>query len=527
MGKKAKKGVSALLPVETIVAKIVGKTFGVVGDILGGSIGSELNRWEEDINQVGMVASGEYHADMTEVKDYQSKVESYGEKLEDRANKYNNDVSKLVDKMESLIAFHEIFQMALGNRIDKLSLDYNKDMAELNTTYASMIRELKAMIAKIQSEYDFVIGLTEGAFIQRIIGSIVMIIGGLMNDLNDVMSGKANGDTWKNIGMVIVLVVLVIIAIFFPPAWGLVAGVGSAMTVTYMIIVGLMILNAFMTLDGMYANGAATGAIMGVLDTIFNDILNLDDRIGSDFDKFDKDNEDYAEMVTYVKLAIALTQVYLAWSSSSTYYAAQKAATNEATMATAGSFNPEANLLGLEVNQSFTDTAIISQTTSVNNGSTSMFGGALELNTAELSNSSAFGIKFSTYGDIYDAFNNAMSIKDYISANEQYDSMKKKFEEDIAKLNAAVIMKTNKNMMKHYKDTAYFLQDQQEYIDRYIYSMVSENMYVDPYGTTPVANIRFTPDKDTRMLSFGFEEMFSEDKMAGSRGYFNNIIYGG
>ena len=44
--------------------------------------------------------------------------------------------------------------------------------------------------------------------------------------------------------------------------------------------------------------------------------------------------------------------------------------------------------------------------------------------------------------------------------------------------------------------------------------MTAQNMYVDPYGTTPVANIRFTPDKDTRIMSFGYEDMFDDSKMA-------------
>ena len=105
--------------------------------------------------------------------------------------------------------------------------------------------------------------------------------------------------------------------------------------------------------------------------------------------------------------------------------------------------------------------------------------------------------------------------------------MEDKLRSDIEKLNKAVITKLDKSMMKHYKDTAYFLQDQQQYIDRYLWSMTSQNMYVDPYGTTPVANMRFTPDKDTRGLSFGFEELFNEDTLAGSKGYFDNIIYGG
>ena len=93
-------------------------------------------------------------------------------------------------------------------------------------------------------------------------------------------------------------------------------------------------------------------------------------------------------------------------------------------------------------------------------------------------------------------------------------------------VNQAIIKKTNKKMMLSYKDTAYFLQDQQDHIDRYVWSMTSQNLYVDPYGTTPVANIRFKPDKDTRSLSFGFEDMFDESTQAGSKAYFNNIIYG-
>ena len=98
---------------------------------------------------------------------------------------------------------------------------------------------------------------------------------------------------------------------------------------------------------------------------------------------------------------------------------------------------------------------------------------------------------------------------------------------DYEKLNEAIAVKFNKSMMKHYKDSAYFLQDQQVFIDRYIWSMTAQNMYVDPYGTTPVANMRFNPDKDTRKVSFGFEDMFNEDEVAGSKGYFDNIIYGG
>lgn len=522
---------SVVQKIEDTIGKAVSDVLGFVGgniidDMLGlDSLGQEVSRWGEDIHQTMNVLSGKYHSDQKKIQEYREQVQAKGNVLEARANKYNSDVDKLVDKIESLVAFHEIFQLAMGNRLDRLHIEYSAEMDQLNSEYSRMVAELKRMVAQIESDYDFVIGLTEGAFIQKIIGSVIMIMGGIMSDLGDIIEGKADGDSWKRIIMTIVLVILIIIAIFFPPAWGLVAGTAT-FTTTYLIIIGLMILNAFMTLDGMYANGAATGAIMGVLDSIFNDILNLDDLIGSDFEKFDRNHEDYSQMVGYVQLAISLTTVYLAWSSSSAYYAAQEASKEVGKTALTETSKASIGELGLQASApGFMDTAMFSQSNQVVSNQSSYLGGNLIVGSGT-SDSYLFGVTFTTYGKIYEAFNNALSIKDMVSANKQYNDLKEKLEEDRNRLNEAIQAKTQKSFMKHYKDTAYFLQDQQEYIDRYIWSMTAQNMYVDPYGTTPVANIRFTPDNDTRMLSFGFEDVFDESKLAGNRSYFNNILYG-
>jgi len=530
VGKSLKKAAKKVSKSISSVGKSIGKAVGSIAkstkEIIN-KIGKEVQRIVDDTVQVVKVLSGQYHNDVKKVEAYQKRVEAYGEKVSDKAKDYNYQVDKLADRMNSLIAFHEIFQMALGNRLDVLSNEFSSELAALNKQYASMVAELKRMVAKIESEYDFVIGLTQGAFIQRIIGSVIMIVGGLMSDLGDVLNGRANSSTWSRIGMAVLLVVLIVLAILFPPAWGTVTTAAGAvvMTTTYMVVIGLMVLNAFLTLDGMYANGAATGAIMGVLDGIFNDILNLDDLIGSDFDKFDKDHEDYSQMVGYVQLAMSLATIYLAWSSSSAYYAAEAEATRQAAIAAGGTVAPEASALGLQTSTpGFMDTAVVGQS-SGGSATNSYLGGAVEIGTSA-SDSTMFGVTFSTYSDIYDAFSAAIKVKDYITANKQYGDMKKKLEEDREKVSMAIDSKLNKNMMKHYKDTAYFLQDQQEHIDSYIWSMTAANMYVDPYGTTPVANIRFTPDQDTRGLSFGFEDMFDESMMAGSKSYFNSIIYG-
>ena len=166
--------------------------------------------------------------------------------------------------MESLIAFHEIFHLAMKNRSDKY-------MTQYGPVLEAMVAQYEAMVRKLKEDFDFVIGLTEGAFLQRLVGSLIMIIGGLMSDMGDVLSGKADGATWKRLVTTALLVIAIVLLFIIPGLQG----------IALAIAVALAAIAAFMTLDGMYANGAATGAIMGVLDFIFNDLLNLDDMLVS------------------------------------------------------------------------------------------------------------------------------------------------------------------------------------------------------------------------------------------------------
>ena len=455
--------------IEGAVGDVIEDVFGAVGGVLDfvglDSLGKEVARWGEDVNQVIKVLSGEYASEVKKIQKMQDAVEA-------KQAEYKGQVDLLIEKIDSLIAFPEIFQMAAANRIDQLDALYGPQLAAL-------MKQLESAIAQLKSDYDFVIGLTEGAFIQRLIGSIVMIVGGLTSDLGEILSGKANSSTWQRIITAVVLVIVVIFMWWNPVGWAAIAAAVITTIVT------------FMTLDSMYANGAATGAIMGMLDFLFNDLLNLDDLIGSDFDKFDKDHEDYEEMVMYTKIALSLTSAGLRWASS---------AGNYATAAKHG-------------------TSAWSEQTAMLAAQDS---GMVEANMA----TTFFGVSTSTYSSIYKAYSAAMSVSDILNANKAYEAMNDKFARDKAKLDTLIDNKYRKNFMKHYKDTAYFLQDQQEFIDRYVWGMTAESMYVDPYGTTPVANTRFTPDKDTRVMSFGFEDMFDESSSAGSRGYFNSIIYG-
>lgn len=475
------------------------EVFGQLSNDLGklglGSLSKEVSRWADQQRQITNVMNGKYHDDAKAIEAYKKRVDEYGNRLNSRVTQYNLGLQELLDRLERLIAFDEIFHMAYSNRIGDYQELNGPELEIMTQQYELMMRELKRLIAELKDNYDFVIGLTEGAFLQRIIGAVIMIIGGLHSDLDEVKSGDFDSKTFTRVLMNVVAIVMVVISVF---TYGL----------TLPVVLAIVLL--FLNLDGMYANGAATGAVMSALDFIFNDLLNLDELIGSDFEKFDKDHEDYQEMVGYVKLALAVAIIITAWSSGGD---SLNNTSSAASSSTTGS--------------SVTNATKIANS-SLSNASTpsSYLGGTVEVG-GSMAESSVFGIKLSTYSKIYEAYTTAKDIKDVIAMNDQYKQMELKLKSDYAKLNEAITAKLNKSMMKHYKDSAYFLQDQQVFIDRYIWSMTAQNMYVDPYGTTPVANMRFNPDKDTRKVSFGFEDMFNEDEVAGSKGYFENIIYGG
>lgn len=498
-----------------------------VSDSLGAlgldSLSKEIGRWSDHNMQVGAVLRGQYHDDMKKIGEFQAIVDESGRVLNSKIAAYNNSLDDMIAKMERLIAFEEIFHMAMKNRMGSFQALNGPELTILTEQHEILVRELKRMVAQLKAEYDFVIGLTEGPFIQRLIGSIIMIVGGLQSDLHDIVSGKADGETFQRVITAVIIIVIVIYS------WGTALGAVGAAAPFFMASAVLASIAAFMNLDGMYANGAATGAIMSALDFLFNDLLNLDSLIGSDFEKFDKEHEDYQEMVGYTKLAIGLAALITAWGGS--WAGSGDGGAGTGASSTKSMFdkfqNPNigtADAYGTSVGSSQTE-MLAMQDSGFTVNTSDFLGGTIKIGDT-LQSSSVFGLKLSTYQDIFSAFSTAMKAKDTIGANDQFEQLRNKLISDYDKLNQAIVKKTNKKMMLSYKDTAYFLQDQQDHIDRYVWSMTSQNLYVDPYGTTPVANIRFKPDKDTRATSFGFEDMFDESTQAGSKAYFNNIIYG-
>lgn len=445
------------------------------------SVGSEMDRWGEDIAQVGKVLSGQYHADMEKAAEAQAKyndaLDDYKEKYDAAATAYNNGLNELIDRMDSLIAFHEIFQMAGANRIE----EYGEFAGPSDKELLKLYTEYKKLADKLRKEYDFIISLKQGGILEKVFYSMISIIGGITNDMVNTITGEADSATWKRLGMVVVAIVLVVIAILAAIPTG-----GASLSLIAVAIAILTVISTLLMLDSMYAEGTLMSSVMEMLDLLFNDTLQLDKIVGSDFEKFDADNEDYADMCMYIQMSIAVATVVLSLGTS-----------------LAGWGSTTTNAAGQSV-----------QYTSVWSGMTSGVG-----------TSTIAGVSIANYKALYDVYSTATSIKDFMAANKAYDTLKGKLASDLNKVDTIVLKQTDKNFMKHYKDTEYFLNDQQYVIDRYIYSMTEENMYVDPYGTTPVANIRFAPDKKERSMSFGFEDLFNSDNQAGGSSYFKSMLY--
>jgi len=448
----------------------------VAGQLGFDSLEKETERWASDIKQVGKVLSGEYARDQSRVADaqelYQNALDDYEDDYKEAASIYNSGLNELIDKMNRLIGFHEIFQMSMSNKIENYGSFVPPDEAEL----LKLFNEFKKLSDRLKNEYDFIIGLKSGGILEKVFHSMITIIGGITRDMIDAISGEADTQTWKRIGGVIVAIVLVVIAILAAIPTG-----GASLSLIAVAIAVLTVVSTLLMLDGMYGSGSLMGATFDLLDFVFNDVFNFDDLIGSDFNKFDSDHEDYQEMTMYFQMALAISAIILSLGSS---------------MLSSGS-------------------------TTGQSGYTSVWSDF----TTSTSSTSFLGINASTYKSIYDVYQGAMSVKDYMTANDSHNQLKDKLNTDLGKINNVISKQTNKNFMKHYKDTEYFLNDQQLVIDRYLWEVTADNMYTDPYAVTPVANIRFSPDKRERKVVFGFEELFDYESQAGGNNYFKNILY--
>lgn len=409
------------------VVKFIGST--VLDDALGlDKIGNEVANIGSDIVQVSNVLNGDYHKEAKRIADMQDNITN-------QQDTYNSQMDELIDRANQLMAFHEIFKIALGNDMDSLE-------AGLGAEITKLIAEYELVLKRFKSDYEFIIGLTEGNFLGKLVASVILIVGGLMNDLSDILTGNADSTTFKNIGMTIIGVIVLIIAILASPFTA-----GGSMYIAFVVLSSIML---YLSLDSMYAGGVGMAAVMSCLDILFNDVLQLDSLIGKDFQKFDPDNEDYADMVMYVKIGLTL-----------------------ATIATGGLSNA---------------------------------GTAIKQSATNIMGAAAANISM-TFSQIYGIYSTAMSVKNVIDANDANNVLKEKLEAERVKVETLIFQSQSRKFMKSYRDVDYIQSDQESVINSYINSFTG--IFIDPEIYVPM-NSRFTPDEEaSKLISFGFEDIFN------------------
>ena len=409
------------------VVKFIGST--VLDDALGlDKIGNEVANIGSDIVQVSNVLNGDYHKEAKRIADMQDNITN-------QQDTYNSQMDELIDRANQLMAFHEIFKIALGNDMDSLE-------AGLGAEITKLIAEYELVLKRFKSDYEFIIGLTEGNFLGKLVASVILIVGGLMNDLSDILTGNADSTTFKNIGMTIIGVIVLIIAILASPFTA-----GGSMYIAFVVLSSIML---YLSLDSMYAGGVGMAAVMSCLDILFNDVLQLDSLIGKDFQKFDPDNEDYADMVMYVKIGLTL-----------------------ATIATGGLSNA---------------------------------GTAIKQSATNIMGAAAANISM-TFSQIYGIYSTAMSVKNVIDANDANNVLKEKLEAERVKVETLIFQSQSRKFMKSYRDVDYIQSDQESVINSYTNSFTG--IFIDPEIYVPM-NSRFTPDEEaSKLISFGFEDIFN------------------
>ena len=137
-----------------LVGGLAKDAFGAFGDVLDfvglDSLGKEVSRWGEDAEQVVKVLSGEYHDDVKKVKEYEKTVSNKKRELERIVQKYNWTLDEFSERLDSLVAFEEIFHMAIKNRINDYQSKYGPEIDAMVTEYGRMVKLLEQMVLKLK-----------------------------------------------------------------------------------------------------------------------------------------------------------------------------------------------------------------------------------------------------------------------------------------------------------------------------------------------------------------------------------------
>jgi hypothetical protein len=371
------------------------------------------------------------------------------------------DLKKRGEKLNNLSSQISAIQDRLGDKVFLEEIFKYGDKRR--------IRDLGTSYEQLQKEYEQLMNDYKNNTDVNFIGGITMFIPNVVsafayNFLDYLKTGdSASLRTALSIG---VLVAIIVVSILSMPATG---GMSAK-------VVGLAlgILSAVLTLDAMVNNSGLLGVAFKILDVVLNKVLQLDKVLPTE--GFDSDSEYYEEMMNNTRMVIAIaaiaTNLYNMYAGSSTT-GSTSAAQSE----------------------------MLSKINSI---------GSYSLGGVSLSN-------------LYEAYSVASQANDVYGAMTLHKELQDKLEDAKKDMQEKINKDNRRKMESSYADAEYIMNQVDMSYHSYVLQMSEAGMtdVYDPEGTI-VLNTRYSPK---RSYTFGFEDMFQYESMAGGNLYTYNTLW--
>jgi hypothetical protein len=404
----------------------------IVDDALGlDNLAIEMDRWKEDATDVVKTFSGGKAKDSAELSAKQEQV-----KVKQKAAE--SELDTLSEEVERKAILGEIFQISGSNKFDRRA-------AELTIEFEKITAEFDAMLEAFNETYSFTNSLASHGYLGKLFSAFLNITGGVFNLARKLITGEANSDDWN---MALQIATSVVIIIFGTPTQ-------KAAAAVYLLTL----------LDSAFNGGGLMDVALRALDFVLNDVLQLEDWLGSDWGHLDKDSDYYAETKATITTLTMLVSGYIMMDGF-------------------GEIAQGANV----------PTWLPAATQATG-----------------------------TYSSLRLAYDTYKLADDIINYNKTRQELDDKVSKDIKALQAGVYKKNRSKMYAAYRDVAYIQNQTDDIINSYVsFSVGNPNTIFDPQSTIAM-NSRY--ERSSEGLTFGFEDMFDYDAMAGNSSYTYNKLY--
>lgn len=437
------------------------------------------------------------------------------------------------DRLNSLSSIIESKQTSMGNlqadMYHKQFLEWvfqygdRRAMQQLSTemdTLTTQYNEIKQGYDALKAVYDqtTALGTPEWTGIFSGTNSIKLATSAVFEIYINIKNYQMTGDSkylrqaFKVI-LAVVGLVLSIIAAFY-----------SAGSTLKLVGAMLAILSALIVLDNMFGGGVLMESIMKMTDFMLNDVLQLD-KFGAGTERFTKGNEHYQETKTYMQIGILLSSMILTVAGSYCSSSDPNAGAGVSSKSSTVQKGAESEPIG-DSNLKSDSSQSVGQETS-NNAPQPIGGdgGVFGYISSALEKYGHVTIRANTLESMWSALQSAKAVGDIAktvrSASELTDKLKYyeiAMQDRINKL-AKVKFEVS------YEDASYISNQTDMAVNSYALevsmSEAGQSDVFDPESTI-VMNVKYKPELS---YTFGFEDMFRYENMAGGDMYAYNMLW--